>query len=134
MIKTDTINWEPIVITKIMKKILFTIIIHLSLMQLSFAQIIDVSKLKLGIDFKDTYMHNPFIKKAFIFSINVSVDKLGKIDSVYFSKTKDVELKDAMDLSGIRKSVITEKTFFKAYKNSIIIMPVMALNLNDQFY
>ncbi|WP_157280374.1 hypothetical protein [Pedobacter borealis] len=117
-----------------MKKILFTIIIHLSLMQLSFAQIIDVSKLKLGIDFKDTYMHNPFIKKAFIFSINVSVDKLGKIDSVYFSKTKDVELKDAMDLSGIRKSVITEKTFFKAYKNSIIIMPVMALNLNDQFY
>jgi len=117
-----------------MKKILLAGLL-LSITQICYAQIIDLSKqkLKLGIDFKDTYMHNPFIKKAFIFSINVSVDKLGKIDSVYFSKTKDVELKDAIDLSGIRKSVITEKTFFKAYKNSIIIIPVMALNLNDQF-
>lgn len=116
-----------------MKKILITIIIGLSIIQLCSAQIVDVSKLKLGITFKESYMDNPFIKKAFIFSVSVSVNKLGKVDSVYFSKTKDVELKDAMDLARIKKSAFSEKIFFSAYKNSIVIIPVMALNLDDQY-
>ena len=118
-----------------MKKRIVCLIIGLSIAQICLAQIIDLSKhnLKLGIGFKDTYMNNPHIKKAFIFSISVSVNKLGKIDSVYFSKTEDVELKDAMDLDQIVKSVNAEKIFFNNYKNCVLIIPFMGLNLNDQY-
>lgn len=117
-----------------MKKILLAGLL-LSITQICYAQIIDLSKqnLKLGIGFKDAYMDNPFIKKAFIFSISISVNKLGKIDSIYFSKTEDVELKDAMDINRIKKSIISEKAFFSRYKNCVVNIPVMALNLNDQY-
>ncbi|MBE5318393.1 hypothetical protein IM793_04455 [Pedobacter sp. MR2016-19] len=117
-----------------MKKILLAGLL-LSITQICYAQIIDLSKqnLKLGIGFKDAYMDYPFIKKAFIFSIIASVNKLGKIDSIYFSKTEDVELKDAMDINRIKKSIISEKAFFSRYKNCVVNIPVMALNLNDQY-
>lgn len=118
-----------------MKIIIIGLLINLSVAQICSAQIVDLSKhnLKINIDFKNNYMNNPFIKKAFIFSISVSVNNLGKVDSVYFSKTEDVELKDAMDLTRIKKTTIAEKTFFSNYKNSLVIIPVMALNLNDQY-
>jgi len=47
-----------------MKKILLAGLL-LSITQICYAQIIDLSKqnLKLGIGFKDAYMDNPFIKK-----------------------------------------------------------------------
>lgn len=119
-----------------MKKIIIIgLLISLSIAQICSAQIVDLSKqnLKLGIDFKDSYSFHPFIKKAFIFSVNVSVNTLGKIDSIYFSRTEDVDLKDAIDLARIKKSVITEKVFFSRYKDCVVTIPVMALNLNDQY-
>ena len=117
------------------KTLILGLLISLLITNFCYAQVIDISKqnLKIGIGFKKAYMNNPFIKKAFIFSISVSVNKLGKIDSVYFSKTEDVELKDAMDLDQIVKSVIAEKIFFNNYKNCVVIIPVMGLNLNDQY-
>lgn len=115
------------------KTLIIGLLINLSIIQICYAQIIDVSKLKLGIGFKNSYTYDPFIKKAFIFSISVAVNKLGKIDSVYFSKTENVELGNAMDINQIKKSVITEKTFFSIYKNCVVIIPVMGLNLNDQY-
>ncbi|MCZ4225440.1 hypothetical protein [Pedobacter rhodius] len=118
-----------------MKKTLIVGLLLLSITQICYAQIVDLSKqnLKLGIGFKEAYMNNPFIKKAFVFSISVSVNKLGKIDSIYFSKTEDVELGNAMDINQIRKSVIAEQTFFGHYKNCVVVIPVMGLNLNDQY-
>jgi len=129
------INWGLTVINKVMKKLIISIVTVLSVAHFCSAQIVDLSKqnLKLGVGFKDAYMNNPYIKKAFIFSISISVNKLGKIDSVYFSKTEDVELKDAMDLDRIRKSVISEKVFFSRYKTCVVTIPVMALNLDDQY-
>ncbi len=100
--------------------------------QFCLAQTVDVTKL-IEITFKNSYVNNPYMKKAFIFSVSVSVNNLGKVDSIYFSKTEDVELKDAMDLYRIRKSVNEEKVFFSHYKNCVITIPIMALNLNDQY-
>jgi len=100
--------------------------------QFCLAQTVDVTKL-IEITFKNSYINNPYIKKAFIFSVSVSVNNLGKIDSIYFSKTEDVELKDAMDLYRIRKSVNEEKVFFSNHKNCVVTIPIMALNLNDQY-
>lgn len=119
-----------------MKKMLIIgVLTSLLITNICYAQVIDISKqnLKISIGFKKDYMNNPFIKKAFIFSISVSVSKFGKIDSVYFSKTEDVELKDAIDLNRIKKSVMAEKVFFSQYKNCVVIIPTMALNLNDQY-
>ena len=117
-----------------MKKISL-LLISLSIAQIGCAQIVDLSKhnLKLGIGFKSTYINNPSIKKAFIFSISISVNKLGKIDSVYFSKIENTELGEAMDINQIKKSIASEKLFFSHYKNCVVNIPVMALNLNDQF-
>jgi len=111
------------------------LLISLVIAQICNAQIVDLSKqnLKLGIGFKNSYVNNPAIKKAFIFSISISVNKIGKIDSIYFSKIENAELGDAMDINQIRKSVISEKAFFSRYKNSVVNIPVMALNLNDQY-
>lgn len=117
-----------------MKKIT-ALLISLLITQICFAQIVDLSKhnLKLGIGFKNAYVNNPLIKRAFIFSISISVNKLGKTDSVYFSNIENAELGDAIDLNQIKKSVIAEKSFFSHYKNCVINIPVMALNLNDQY-
>ncbi|WP_029279326.1 hypothetical protein [Pedobacter borealis] len=115
-----------------MKKIIIITAMVLLTTQFCLAQTVDVTKL-IEITFKNSYVNNPYMKKAFIFSVSVSVNNLGKVDSIYFSKTEDVELKDAMDLYRIRKSVNEEKVFFSHYKNCVITIPIMALNLNDQY-
>ena len=115
-----------------MKKVIIITAMALLNTQFCLAQTVDVTKL-IEITFKNSYVNNPYMKKAFIFSVSVSVNNLGRVDSIYFSKTEDVELKDAMDLYRIRKSVNEEKVFFSHYKNCVITIPIMALNLNDQY-
>lgn len=127
------INWEPTVITKIMKKLLFTIVIFLSLVHFSYAQMLDISKLGLPISVTDEYLNNLIPRKAFIYSINIAVNKLGNIDSIYFSKTENIDLGKAINLGKIKATIMSKTIFFKRYTNCVIIAPVMIINLNDQF-
>ncbi|MFC4212619.1 hypothetical protein ACFOWA_15570 [Pedobacter lithocola] len=116
-----------------MKKLLFIIVMCLSLVHFSYAQMLDISKLGLPISVTDEYLNNLIPRKAFIYSINIAVNKLGIIDSIYFSKTENIDLGKAINLEKIKATIMSNTIFFKRYKNCVVIAPVMIINLNDQF-
>ena len=81
------------------------------MMQPCFAQILDLSKLGLQTGAKDPYENNPLPKKAFIYTVNIAVNKLGIIDSVYFSKIENIDLGNVVNLVAIKGTIMAKKTF-----------------------
>ncbi|PWS26573.1 hypothetical protein DHW03_17555 [Pedobacter yonginense] len=74
------INIRPIILEDISsyKKIIIVLLLSIvSNVQFVSGQKVDLSKqnVKIGLGLTDAYISNPFIKKAFIFSISVSLDK-----------------------------------------------------------
>jgi len=133
VIKIDTINWDLTVINNMIKKIFCTTFIFASMMQMCYSQILDISKFGMQTGVMNSYENNPIPKKAFIYSVNIAVNKLGKIDSVYFSKVENVDLGKVVNLNAIKSNIMANKDFFKKYKSCVIVAPVMIINLNDQF-
>lgn len=130
----QVLEWATIVINKKMKLTYFFLIgSFLCLFNNARGQVIDNKVIGNLITKNVATGGKVDPKKIFIFSIFLSVNNQGKIDSVFFSKIREPwilenEIRTKPILSYFLK---TEPFVFKQHKNSIIIFPVLLRDFEE---
>jgi hypothetical protein len=71
------------------------------------------------------FVSEKFFEKAVFFSVNISVDEKGIVDSVFFSDEKNEDLNKILSFKNIREVLIKNKKDFVGNKNEVLVLIVM---------
>lgn len=84
------------------------------------------------VNVNDSFFTNKYLEKAYLFSVNMIVDKKGLIDSVVFSHYReDDDLGQIINFKKIKTDLTSSKIKLAKYKNKILVLMVFIIGRND---
>ncbi|WP_143095970.1 hypothetical protein [Pedobacter insulae] len=116
-------------------RILFLLILLSGIANFALAQDSNMYKtLVKTINVNSSFFHSgDFYEKAVFFTINMSVNEKGMIDSVIFSNEKNKDLTSLLDITKISLELKKNKTDFIRHKNEVLVLLVMVSRGENYF-
>ena len=115
-----------------MKKRIFAGLFFLLLGSKAYSQLADKVILNTVANSIYATYKRPIEKKLILFSIWVSTDKTGKIDSIYYSQiAHPLEIDSIVNRMVIKRDILKHSSYVKGHANSLFVLPILYRPLND---